>query len=225
MDKPVFSPSQLNYLRLLAKQYPTVRAASHEAIRLEAILNLPKGTEHFMSDIHGEHEAFLHILNSSSGEVREKLKECFGESLSREERRNLATLIYYPKDKLKMVAAETEDLELWYWDTLHRMVRFCHYVSGKHTRRKVRAYIPKGYEGLVDELLTLPAGAVRHHHQHRHPSGPGSGGDHGAEPGDQEYDLRLSAHRGGYFRPGPPGGYRYGFSDGLPRCGYPVGQP
>ena len=155
MDKPVFSPSQLNYLRLLAKQYPTVRAASHEAIRLEAILNLPKGTEHFMSDIHGEHEAFLHILNSSSGEVREKLKECFGESLSREERRNMATLIYYPKDKLKMVAAETEDLELWYWDTLHRMVRFCHYVSGKHTRRKVRAYIPKGYEGLVDELLTL----------------------------------------------------------------------
>ena len=91
-----FSPSELHYLKILAKQYPSLQAASNEAIRLEAILNLPKGTEHFMSDIHGEHEAFLHILNSSSGEVREKLKECFGDSISKEERRNLATLIYYP---------------------------------------------------------------------------------------------------------------------------------
>ena len=155
MGKPVFTSSQLNYLKLLAKQYPTLRAASNEAIRLEAILNLPKGTEHFMSDIHGEHEAFLHILNSSAGEVREKLKECFGASLSKEERRNLATLVYYPKDKLKMVAAETENLDAWYRETLQRMVRFCHYVSGKHTREKVRSFIPKGYEQLIDELLTL----------------------------------------------------------------------
>jgi len=113
MKKVTFSPNELHYLKLLAKQYPTVQDASNEAIRLEAILNLPKGTEHFMSDIHGEHEAFLHILNSSSGEVREKLKECFGESLSKEERQNLATLIYYPEAKISMVAKETENMDAW----------------------------------------------------------------------------------------------------------------
>ena len=104
--KVTFSKEQLHYLRLLSKQYPTVQDAGSEIIKLRAVLNLPKGTEHFMSDIHGEHEAFLHILNSSSGEVREKLKECFGDSISKEERRNLATLIYYPEAKLNMVAAE-----------------------------------------------------------------------------------------------------------------------
>ena len=154
-NKAIFTPSQLNYLKLLAKQYPTLRDASNEAIRLEAILNLPKGTEHFMSDIHGEHEAFLHILNSSSGEVREKLKEYFGPELTKEERRNLATLIYYPEAKLKMAADETADLDSWYSETIHRLVRFCHFVSTKHTRAKVRSYIPAGYGQLIDELLTL----------------------------------------------------------------------
>lgn len=154
-NKTIFSPSELHYLRILAKQYPTVQTASNEAIRLQAILNLPKGTEHFMSDIHGEHEAFLHILNSSSGEVREKLKECFGDALTNEERRNLATLIYYPKAKLAMVAAEISDMEQWYHTTIRQLVQFCFSVTVKHTRAKVRSYIPAGYENLIDELISL----------------------------------------------------------------------
>ena len=93
-NKHSFTPEQLHYLRLLSKQYPTVQAAGTEIIRLQAILNLPKPTEHFMSDIHGEHEAFLHILNSGSGEVKEKLEELFGNSMTQRDRNDLATLIY-----------------------------------------------------------------------------------------------------------------------------------
>ena len=154
-NKTIFSPGELHYLKILAKQYPTLQSASNEAIRLEAILNLPKGTEHFMSDIHGEHEAFLHILNSSSGEVRQKLKECFGETLSGENRRNLATLIYYPAAKLAMVAAEEENIDAWYHVTIRQLVQFCFSVTVKHTRAKVRSYIPAGYEHLIDELISL----------------------------------------------------------------------
>lgn len=156
MDKKTtFSPSELHYLKILAKQYPTLRSASNEAIRLEAILNLPKGTEHFMSDIHGEHEAFLHILNSSSGEVREKLKECFGDTLSEEELGNLATLIYYPAAKLGMVAQEQTDMDAWYHRTLRQLVTFCHSVTVKHTRAKIRTHMPQGYAPLIDEMLSL----------------------------------------------------------------------
>lgn len=154
-SKTAFSPSELQYLKLLSKQYPTLQSASNEAIRLEAILNLPKGTEHFMSDIHGEYEAFLHILNSSSGEVREKLRECFGNQLSDDDLQNLATLIYYPRAKLSLVAAEMEDLDPWYHKTIRELVDFCFSVTVKHTRAKVRSYIPEGYEHLIDELISL----------------------------------------------------------------------
>ena len=141
-NKRTFTPEQLHYLRLLAKQYPTVQEAATEVIRLQAILNLPKGTEHFMSDIHGEHEAFLHILNSASGEVKEKLVELFGNSMTQRVRNDLATLIYYPAAKLELVANEQEDLEEWYRLTIHRLVELCRYVSTKHTRRKVRSFMP-----------------------------------------------------------------------------------
>jgi len=154
-NNTVFSPGELHYLRLLTKQYPTLQVASNEVIRLEAILNLPKGTEHFMSDIHGEHEAFLHILNSSSGEVKEKLIEFFAMQMSREERNDLATLIYYPEAKMNMVAETVEDMDEWYLLTIHQLVQFCRYVSVKHTRAKVRSYIPAGYETLIDELINL----------------------------------------------------------------------
>ena len=154
-SKTAFSPSELQYLKLLSKQYPTLQSASNEAIRLEAILNLPKGTEHFMSDIHGEYEAFLHILNSSSGEVREKLRECFGNKLSDDDLQNLATLIYYPRAKLSLVATEMEDLDPWYHKTIRELVDFCFSVTVKHTRAKVRSYIPEGYEHLIDELISL----------------------------------------------------------------------
>jgi len=151
--KRTFTPEQLRYLQLLSKQYPTVQAASTEIIRLQSILNLPKGTEHFMSDIHGEYDAFLHIMNSCSGEVKEKLKEIFGNSLSQRDRNELATLIYYPKAKLEMAADTEEDLEEWYRITLHRLIQVCRFVSIKHTRTHVQGLMPVGYRDILDELI------------------------------------------------------------------------
>ena len=154
-SKRAFTPEQLHYLRLLSKQYPTIQAAGTEIIRLKAVLNLPKPTEHFMSDIHGEHEAFLHILNSGSGEVKEKLEELFGNTMTQRDRSDLATLIYYPGSKLALAADETEDLEEWYRLTIHRLVDLCRYVSTKHTRRKVRSLMAPDYEQILDELIHL----------------------------------------------------------------------
>ena len=153
--KQIFTQEQLHYLNLLSKQYPTVQSAGSEIIKLRAILNLPKGTEHFMSDIHGEHEAFLHIMNSGSGEIREKLELVFDQVLSQQDINDLATLIYYPKAKLAMIMDAQENLDSWYHITLQRLVQFCRYVSTKHTRNKVRSYIPRGYENVIDELLHI----------------------------------------------------------------------
>ena len=160
-----FSHARLRYLQLLAKQFPTVQAASTEIIRLRAILNLPKGTEHFMSDIHGEYDAFLHILNSCSGEVKEKLKEVFGNTMSQRDRNDLATLIYYPKAKLALAADQEEDMEEWYRITLHQLVQVCRYVSIKHTRNMVRSLMPAGYVEIIDELIHLrdEDGSKRYH--------------------------------------------------------------
>ena len=154
-NKRIFTEEELHYLRLLARQYPTVEAAGTEIIRLQAILNLPKPTEHFMSDIHGEHEAFLHILNSGSGEVKEKLEELFGNTMTQKDRNDLATLIYYPSSKLALVADEDEDLDEWYRLTIHRLVDLCRFVSTKHTRAKVRTYMDPDYEQILDELIHL----------------------------------------------------------------------
>jgi len=152
-EKKTFSVQQLHLLRLLSKQYPTVQAAGSEIIRLQAILNLPKGTEHFMSDIHGEHEAFLHILNSCSGEVKDKLKELFGGLLTRRELDDLAALIYYPSAKLALIADQEPELDPWYRVTLHRLVQMCRWVSHKYTRSKVRSAMPEGYREIIDELI------------------------------------------------------------------------
>ena len=143
----------LRYLQMLSRQYPTVQAASSEIINLQTILNLPKGTEHFISDVHGEYEAFLHILNSASGVVREKVDVLFATSVSKAERDQLATLIYYPVEKLNEVAAQTEDLEEWYRITLHRLIDICRLVTSKYTRSKVRKALPKEYAYVIDELL------------------------------------------------------------------------
>ncbi|MBQ3108735.1 MAG: fructose-bisphosphatase class III, partial [Clostridia bacterium] len=155
MEQHAFSPEQLRYLTLLSRQYPTVQAASTEIIRLQAILNRPKGTEHFMSDIHGEHEAFLHILNSSSGEVRAKINDRFGVLLTEKERSDLATLIYYPTEKLALQADENDELDSWYRVTLNRLVELCRHVSVKHTRNKVRSYMPAEYAEILDEMVFL----------------------------------------------------------------------
>ena len=150
-----FKAEELNYLRLLAKQYPTVQAASKEIINLQAILNLPKGTEHFLSDLHAEHEAFLHIMNSCSGEVKEKLNECFNTVMSRHDRDELATLIYYPEEKLALIADEIEDMDEWYRITIHRLVVLCRWVATKYTRSKVRKSLPEDHAAIIDELIHL----------------------------------------------------------------------
>ena len=151
--KTVQAAPDLRYLQMLARQYPTVQAASSEIINLQTILNLPKGTEHFISDVHGEYEAFLHILNSASGVVREKVDALFATSVSKADRDQLATLIYYPEEKLSEVAAHTEDLEEWYRITLHRLIDVCRLVTSKYTRSKVRKALPKEYAYIIDELL------------------------------------------------------------------------
>ena len=153
MAKQIFTQEELRYLKLLAQKYPTVQAASTEIINLQAILNLPKGTEHFISDIHGEYEAFLHILNSCSGVIKEKIDEVFASSISKAERDQLATLIYYPQEKLELVAQQEVDLDEWYRITLHRLIEVCRLVSSKYTRSKVRKALPKDYAYIIDELL------------------------------------------------------------------------
>jgi fructose-1,6-bisphosphatase-3 len=148
-----YRPENLHYLKMLARQYPTVQAASTEIINLQAILNLPKGTEHFVSDVHGEYEAFLHILNSASGVVREKLDDLFSTSVSRAELDQLATLIYYPKEKLEEISREREDMREFYRITFHRLIEVCRLVSTKYTRSKVRKAMPPEYAYIIDELI------------------------------------------------------------------------
>lgn len=153
--KAEFTHEQLHFLRLLGKQYPTVQAAGAEIVNLQAILNLPKGTEHFISDIHGEYEAFLHLLNSCSGVIREKLDELFATTLSQHDRNELATLIYYPKEKLALVAVEATDLDEWYRITLYRLLELCRWVATKYTRSKVCHALPASYADVLDELLYI----------------------------------------------------------------------
>ena len=153
MEEKSYRPENLHYLKMLARQYPNVQAASTEIINLHAILNLPKGTEHFISDVHGEYEAFLHILNSASGVVREKLDDLFAATVSKSDLDQLATLIYYPKEKLEEIERETEDMREWYRITFHRLIELCRVVSSKYTRSKVRKAMPREYAYILDEML------------------------------------------------------------------------
>ncbi|MBE6962478.1 MAG: fructose-1,6-bisphosphatase [Ruminococcaceae bacterium] len=151
--KSSYRPEHLHYLKMLAKQYPNVQAASTEIINLHAIQNLPKGTEHFISDVHGEYEAFQHILNSASGVVREKLDQLFGTTMTRAELDQLATLIYYPTEKLEEIERDVPDLREWYRITFHRLIEVCCLVSSKYTRSKVRKAMPPEYAYIIDELI------------------------------------------------------------------------
>jgi fructose-1,6-bisphosphatase-3 len=150
---------ELKYLKSLAKQYPTIAAASTEIINLQAILNLPKGTEHFMTDIHGEYEQFNHILKNGSGSVRRKIDEEFGNTLSIKDKKSLATLIYYPEEKLDIVMQEEDEasIEDWYKITLHRLVQITKRVSSKYTRSKVRKALPPDFSYIIEELITEKA--------------------------------------------------------------------
>lgn len=145
---------ELKYLKSLANQYPNIAAASTEIINLQAILNLPKGTEHFMTDIHGEYEQFNHVLKNGSGAVRRQIDEEFGNTLSNKDKKSLATLIYYPQEKLDIIVQEEENIEDWYKITLHRLVQITKRVASKYTRSKVRKALPKDFSYIIEELIT-----------------------------------------------------------------------
>lgn len=142
-----------HYLNLLSQSFPTVADAAKEIINLEAILHLPKGTEHFLADIHGENEAFEHVLKNASGNIKRKVAEIFGNSLRETEKKELCTLIYYPEQKLGLIKATEEDMDDWYRTTIHQLVRVCREVSSKYTRSKVRKALPVEFSYIIEELL------------------------------------------------------------------------
>ncbi len=148
---------ELKYLRSLAHQYPTIASASTEIINLQAILCLPKGTEHFLTDIHGEYEQFNHVLKNGSGSVKRKIDEEFGNTLSSKDKKSLATLIYYPKEKLEIILQEEDNIEDWYKITLHRLVQITKRVASKYTRSKVRKALPQDFAYIIEELITEKA--------------------------------------------------------------------
>lgn len=145
--------NDLRYLQLLSRLFPTIAAASTEIINLEAILNLPKGTEHFLTDIHGEYEAFQHVLKNASGSIKRKVNEIFGNNLREVEKKDLCTLIYYPEEKLQLVKQNEKDIEDWYLTTLNQLVKVCQNVSSKYTRSKVRKSLPADFSYIIQELL------------------------------------------------------------------------
>lgn len=148
---------ELSILRSLAHQYRSIASASTEIINLQSIMNLPKGTEHFLTDIHGEYEQFNHVLKNGSGSVRRKIEEEFGNTISNRDKKSLATLVYYPEEKLEIVRLEEDNLEDWYKITLHRLVQLIKRVSSKYTRSKVRKALPKDFAYVIEELITEKA--------------------------------------------------------------------
>lgn len=143
----------MKYLHLLAKEYPNIAKTATEIINLEAIMNLPKGTEHFLSDVHGEYSAFEQVLRNGSGVVKRKIRDIFGAELDDAEINSLSTLIYYPEEKMDLIASETEDLHAWYRTTLFRLIELCQYVASKYTRSKVRKAMPEDFAYILEELL------------------------------------------------------------------------
>ncbi len=143
----------IDYLTLLSQQYPTVKAAAKEIIHLQSMQKLPKLTEHFMSDIHGEYESFLHILKNASGVIKDKIALIYGRTLSERDRQILATLIYYPEQKLELIKSQVEDIDDWYKITLYRLIEICRVIASKYTRAKVRSFLPQTFGSTIDELI------------------------------------------------------------------------
>ena len=135
--------TRLRYLKRLAELYPTIAKASTEIINLQSILDLPKGTEHFITDIHGEYEAFSHVLRNGSGAVKKKIDDVFGHTLSHSDIKALATLIYYPREKMELIKKIEPNMEDWYKITLYRLIEVCKQVASKYTRSKVRKALPE----------------------------------------------------------------------------------
>lgn len=147
------SQPDIRYLELLSNRYPSIQATSAEIIKLATELNLPKGTEHFISDIHGEYEALRHVLKNGSGSIRRRINELFSNSLSESERRNLATLIYYPEQKLPLILKEVEDKVSWYRKTLRNLIEICQDVASKYPRTTLERFLPDVYAPIIEELL------------------------------------------------------------------------
>ena len=145
---------EIRFYKGLAKQYPNVASAATEIINLQAILNLPKGTEHFITDVHGEYLQFRHILRNASGAIRRKIDDVFGPTLRMEEKKELAALIYYPREKLEQVEAKEKDIEEWYQVTIHRMILLCRSAASKYTRSKVRKAMPTDFAYVIEELMS-----------------------------------------------------------------------
>ena len=145
--------ADMHYLQLLAQSFPTIADASTEIINLEAIMALPKGTEHFLADLHGESEAFRHVLKNASGNIKRKVNELFGNDIREVEKKELCTLIYYPEQKLELIKAQEKDIEDWYRITIHQLVKICRDVSSKYTRSKVRKSLPQDFAYIIEELL------------------------------------------------------------------------
>ena len=143
----------MHYLQLLSQSFPTIAAASTEIINLEAIMALPKGTEHFLADLHGESEAFRHVLKNASGNIKRKVNELFGNDIRESEKKELCTLIYYPEQKLELIKARETDIDDWYRITIHQLVKVCRDVSSKYTRSKVRKSLPEEFSYIIQELL------------------------------------------------------------------------
>ncbi len=148
-----FTNDEMKYLQLLSQSYSNINRASSEIVNLKAILNLPKGTEHFVSDIHGELESFRHVLKNASGVIKNHIEDIFGATLREAEKKSLATLIYYPEQKLEQVAKVETDMKDWYKITLHRLIHICKIVSSKYTRSKVRKALPQDFAYIIEELL------------------------------------------------------------------------
>ena len=148
---------ETRYLERLSDLYPTIAAASTEIINLQAILNLPKGTEHFLTDVHGEYEAFSHVLKNGSGSVKRKIQEVFGNTMSARDKKSLATLIYYPKEKMSIVRHTETNMDDWYRVNLYRLIQVSKHVASKYTRSKVRKALPKDFAYVIEELITEKA--------------------------------------------------------------------
>lgn len=149
--------SDMKYFKLLAEDFPTVEAVATEIINLEAILNLPKATEHFVSDLHGEFDAFQHVMRNGSGNIKEKIRELFSGKLTQEEMNTLATLIYYPKEKMTLILSEMEtqeEIHEWYRETLALLIELCVFSASKYTRSKVRKALPEDLAYILEELLS-----------------------------------------------------------------------
>ena len=152
-SKHHYDETYKHYLQLLSQSFPTIADAAKEIINLEAIMNLPKGTEHFLADLHGESEAFQHVLKNASGNIKRKVNELFGNTIRESEKKELCTLIYYPEQKLELIKAQETDLDDWYRITIHQLVRVCRDVSSKYTRSKVRKSLPEDFSYIIEELL------------------------------------------------------------------------